>query len=83
MGYTYGDFKKDNFTANESDYYMFRKVDASLVTGLLELGELTCDHQEEAILTNIPGIAENLAHALQFLVTRPVAVPSHPSSPGR
>ena len=42
LGYRYADFSKDNYTVNEAKYYMFNKVKADRLTGLLEIGELTC-----------------------------------------
>lgn len=38
MGYAYKDFHQDNYTVNESDYYMFRRVKADQLTGIVEIG---------------------------------------------
>jgi len=68
MGYVYKDFMRDNFTANEANYYMFGKVKSGTMKGLLEVGELTCAKMEEQLVLNADAIAENLARALAFVV---------------
>jgi hypothetical protein len=68
MGYAYRDFHKDNYTVNESDYYMFRRVKADQLSGIVEIGELTCTTKEDLMITSSTGIATNLAKALQFVV---------------
>jgi N-acetylmuramoyl-L-alanine amidase len=68
LGYDYETFRRDNFTANEAQYYMFSKVRAGRLTGLLELGELTCPASERALLTNADQVADNVAYALEFIL---------------
>jgi N-acetylmuramoyl-L-alanine amidase len=69
-GYVYKDFMRDNFTANEANYYMFGKVKTDTMKGLLEVGELTCAEVEERLVLNSDAIADNLARALAFVVGR-------------
>lgn len=67
LGYNYKDFMKDNFTANLSKYYMFRKINSSVFEGIIELGELTCNSEEKQLVENIDAVANNLAHAIEFI----------------
>jgi hypothetical protein len=71
MGYTYPDFEKDNYTANEVGYYMFRQLNADLVTGILEVGELTCPEKEKELIARSNLIGENIAYALNSLLKTP------------
>ncbi len=71
LGYTYSDFMKDNFTVNEARYYMFGKVKASAVKGILEIGEVSCPEQEENMIANADKIAANVARALRFVIAAP------------
>lgn len=70
-GYSYSDFRKDGFTANEARYYMFRKVNADRMTGLLEVGELTCSPVEKKLVTSAQLIGDDLASALDFISRTP------------
>lgn len=69
LGYTYEEFRKDNFTADEAHYYMFGVVRAPTLTGLLEIGELTCADKEKRLVASADAIAANIARALEFLAT--------------
>ena len=68
MGQTYDDFKKDNFTVDERDYYTFSYIKAQGYSGLLEVGELTCPKVEKALISNALLIAQNLGVALKSAV---------------
>lgn len=68
LGYKYSDFNHDNFTANEAQYYMFRQVQAERLTGLLEVGELTCPDSERDLINESNLIGRNIARALEFIV---------------
>lgn len=68
LGYDYETFRRDNFTANLAQYYMFERVQADRLTGLLEIGELTCPAKEQILVTNADAIAANVARALDFVV---------------
>jgi len=70
LGYEYGDFRK-NFTANEAKYYMFRQVQAGRLTGILEVGELTCQKSEQALITSSHAVGANVARAIDFIVRTP------------
>ena len=67
LGYTYEDFKRDNYTAAERDYYMFSQVAAPKLKGLLEVGELTCPKAENKMIGASGAIAANIALALSFI----------------
>lgn len=67
LGYTYENFKKDNFTANEAHYYMFNKLEAPTMKGLLEVGELTCPKMEDRLIEASNAMAGNIALALSFI----------------
>lgn len=71
LGYEYGEFRRDGFTADSANYYMFNRVRASDLAGLLEMGELTCPKTEQALIANATAIAENTAHALNFVLDVP------------
>ena len=71
LGYQYNDFMRDNLTVNESKYYMFSQVRTTLMKGLLEIGELTCEAQEDQLVINADSVAANLARALNFLLAMP------------
>ena len=60
MGYDYKNFRADGYTKNSSHYYMFNRVNAGRLTGLLEIGEITCSNSERAMLVNVDRIAANL-----------------------
>lgn len=47
LGYKYQEFRKDDFTVNAAHYYMYSKVDAPVMKGLLEVGETTCLPMEQ------------------------------------
>lgn len=68
LGYGYTDFNRDNFTVNEAKYYMFRQVQADRLTGLLEVGELTCPKSEKQLVGSAHLVGINVARALQFIV---------------
>ena len=70
LGANYKDFQHDNFTANESDYYMFRRVDGAALSGILEIGELTCSGTEDKLIADTKEISDNLSRALLFVVGR-------------
>lgn len=67
LGYSYDEFKRDNFTANEAHYYMFSRLQAPTMKGLLELGELTCPAMEDKLINASDTIAANIASALSFI----------------
>lgn len=67
LGYRYSDFAKDNYTPNERDYYMFSVVKADRLTGLLEVGELTCADREKQMISSSELIGNNIASALKFI----------------
>jgi N-acetylmuramoyl-L-alanine amidase len=71
LGYKYSDFNHDNFTANEARYYMFRQVRADKLTGLLEVGELTCPDSERDLVSSSNLVGRNVARALTFIVQTP------------
>jgi len=71
LGYSYTDFNRDNFTVNEAKYYMFRRVQADRLTGLLEVGELTCSKSERQLIKSANLVGANIARALQFIVQTP------------
>lgn len=75
LGYSYKEFKKDNYTANERDYYMFNRLDATAMKGLLEIGELTCPAVEERLIATSPGLANNLAAAIEYLARTEAPTP--------
>jgi N-acetylmuramoyl-L-alanine amidase len=67
LGYHYSDFARDNYTPNERDYYMFKTVKADRLTGLLEVGELTCAEREKQLIGSSELIGDNIASALKFI----------------
>lgn len=67
LGYQYDQFRKDGFTANAAHYYMFSQVDAPVMKGLLEVGELTCPEMERRLVAGADAIAANVAKALLFV----------------
>jgi N-acetylmuramoyl-L-alanine amidase len=71
LGYDYADFRKDNFTANETQYYMFRQVRAARLDGLLEVGELTCERTERKLILSSHAVGVNIARAIDFIVNEP------------
>lgn len=76
LGYDYADFRRDGFTTDAKNYYMFKRVRASELAGLLELGELTCPKSEEVLVRNASAVAANVAHALNFVLDTPYSPPS-------
>jgi N-acetylmuramoyl-L-alanine amidase len=68
LGYRYEEFRKDGFTVNAARYYMFSKVRAPVMTGLLEVGELTCPPIEERLVSSANRIAANIAKAIAFVL---------------
>lgn len=69
FGYEYEDFMKDNYTVNEAKYYMFSKVNASVMEGLLEVGELSCDGIEKNLIEASEVIGNNVAASLVYIAT--------------
>jgi len=72
MGYNYKDFRA-NFTANEANYYMFGQVRSKRLTGLLEVGELTCEKSETDLIASSSQIGANVARAIDFIIRTPEA----------
>jgi hypothetical protein len=68
LGYNPADFERDNYTVNEGHYYMFSQVRADRLTGLLEVGELTCQPKERQFIASADLIAQNVAEALDYVV---------------
>lgn len=68
MGYSYSTFRADGYTKNSAQYYMYSQVNAARLTGLLEIGEITCPSTEEKMITNIDRIATNLAMSLDYIL---------------
>jgi hypothetical protein len=68
LGYNPVDFEHDNYTVNEARYYMFSQVRADRLTGLLEVGELTCEPKEKQFIASADVIAQNVAEALDYVV---------------
>lgn len=68
LGKDYSKFRHDNFTEDEHDYYMFHKIQADRLTGLLEVGELTCREDEIQLIDSSTLIGQNIAQALGFIV---------------
>lgn len=68
LGYKYEQFRKDGFTVDAAHYYMYSKVDAPVMKGLLEVGEITCATMEERLIVGADGIASNVARAITFVL---------------
>ncbi|MFG0766858.1 hypothetical protein ACF8Q9_08295 [Pseudomonas sp. TYF_15] len=68
LGYKYEDFRKDGFTVDAAHYYMYSKVDAPVMKGLLEIGEVTCPKEESRLIVGADGIAVNVARAISFVL---------------
>jgi hypothetical protein len=68
LGYGYSNFRRDNFTADEGKYYMFSRVKAQYLTGLLEIGELTCPDSEKRVVAGSARLGINVAQAVQFII---------------
>lgn len=75
FGYDYANFMRDNYTAAEAGYYMFSKMDSSIMEGLLEVGELTCADIEKRLIESSRIIGKNVAAALQYVATTEAANP--------
>jgi N-acetylmuramoyl-L-alanine amidase len=71
LGYDYSDFNDDNFTANLGHYYMFSQVRAKRVTGVLEIGELTCKAKEEQLISSSELIGNNVAEGIKYIIKMP------------
>jgi N-acetylmuramoyl-L-alanine amidase len=67
FGYDYDKFRKDNFTNDEASYYMFHRVSTTVLTGLLEVGEITCAKSESRLISSSRQITKNVAGALAYL----------------
>jgi N-acetylmuramoyl-L-alanine amidase len=68
LGNEYNSFKRDNFTANAGHYYMFGRVNTQHLSGLLEIGELTCPASERNVIEGSTRLGQNVAQALEFIV---------------
>jgi hypothetical protein len=73
LGYDYASFRKANYTANEAKYYMFHEVRAGRLTGLLEVGELTCQTSERELISSAHAVGANVARAIDFILRTPGA----------
>jgi len=67
LGYKYSEFERDNFSVNEARYYMFRSVNAPMLKGVLEIGELTCQDTERLLIGSSEKIAANVSKALRLI----------------
>lgn len=68
LGYKFPEFRKDGFTVNSSKYYMYSKINASVMNGLLEVGEITCPKKERELIASADSIGLNLARAISFVL---------------
>lgn len=68
LGYKYDEFRKDGYTANSAKYYMYKKVEAPVMKGLLEVGEITCEIVESRLIVSADGIGANVARAIAFVL---------------
>ncbi|SEJ77722.1 N-acetylmuramoyl-L-alanine amidase [Pseudomonas sp. NFR16] len=68
LGYKYSEFRQDGFTVDAAKYYMYKKLNAPIMKGLLEVGELTCPKREEQLIVGIDAVANNVARALSFVL---------------
>jgi hypothetical protein len=59
-------FMKDNYTEGLQKYYAYGHFAASDFIGVLEMSELTCPKQEDALLERSALLAKNLTFAVQF-----------------
>jgi hypothetical protein len=71
LGYDYSSFRKANYTTNEADYCMFHQVRAMSLTGLIEVGELTCEKSERELITSSHAVGANVASAIDFIIRTP------------
>jgi hypothetical protein len=71
LGHDYSIFSKTGFTVTKGRYYMFDQVRAPRLTGLLEVGELTCERSERELIANSNLIGVNLGRALDFILNTP------------
>ena len=69
---------RSNFTANEARYYMFNQVQMTRLTGLLEVGELTCEKSEREMILSSHAIGTNVARAIDFILRTPDLPASNP-----
>jgi hypothetical protein len=68
MGYDYKNFRADGYTTNSANYYMYSRVSADKLTGLLEIGEITCPDSEQRMIVNADRIATNLTLSLEYIM---------------
>jgi hypothetical protein len=68
LGYDYSDF---HFTATEGRYYMFQQVRAKRLTGVLEVGELTCEKSERELIEYSHLVGVNIGRAIKFVLDTP------------
>lgn len=59
-------FMADNYTEGLKNYYSYSQFKTTDFIGLLEMSELTCPAQEEALLTRAAVLSKNLATAIEF-----------------
>lgn len=69
LNYSYETFARDNFTANRASYYLFRHVKADTLSGLLQIGDLSCPAVEDRLIGASEALAHNIAQALAFITT--------------
>jgi N-acetylmuramoyl-L-alanine amidase len=67
FGYDYADFRKDNYTVGLAEYYMFKRVNTTMLKGILEVGEVTCEKSEQQLIASSKEITFNVASALSYL----------------
>lgn len=66
--YKVTDFLRDNYTSHLRNYYLFRKVESSTLSAVLEIGDLGCPEQELNMAENSQLFARNLASAIKYLL---------------
>lgn len=68
LGYKFDEFKKDGYTANAAKYYMYSRVHAPVMKGLLEVGDISCPPVEGRLIVSADGISNNVARAIAFVL---------------
>jgi N-acetylmuramoyl-L-alanine amidase len=64
-------FMRDSYTKGLKSYYAFRDFNVSYFEGVLEMSELSCPSQEEALLSRAELLADNLAVGVHFALKSP------------
>jgi Peptidase M15/N-acetylmuramoyl-L-alanine amidase len=68
LEYEPSEFREKNFAPAIQSYYAYKWFDSEILSGVVEMAEVTCPAQEENVISKSGDLAKNLATAIEFQI---------------